>query len=196
SSGIRWTELTNGMGTKWSRDIVLLNNDYGWAREAIDSLYKEGIVNSQSPVSYAPGKNITRGDFAMFLVRTLGLTADAVDNFADVSPTAEYAGELAVGRALGVLNGIGENRYNPEAQITRQEMMTIISRALKLSAEGTEISAYPDANLIADYAVEHVKAMIASGLVKGNADGTINPLGNTTRAEAAVVMQRLCERQQ
>ncbi|MBQ7032423.1 MAG: carbohydrate binding domain-containing protein [Clostridia bacterium] len=196
SSGIRWTELTNGMGTKWSRDIVLLNNDYGWAREAIDSLYKEGIVNSQSPVSYAPGKNITRGDFAMFLVRTLGLTADAVDNFADVSPTAEYAGELAVGRALGVLNGIGENRYNPEAQITRQEMMTIISRALKLSDEGTDLSGYPDANLIADYAVEHVGAMIASGLVKGNADGTINPLGNTTRAEAAVVMQRLCERQQ
>ena len=189
-------ELTNGMGTKWSRDIVLLNNDYSWARAAIDRLYKDGIVNSKSPISYAPGKNITRGDFAMFLVRTLGLSAEGAENFTDVSPSAEYADALSTGRALGILNGIGENKYNPEAEITRQEMMTIIARGLQLSGEGVDISAYPDAAQIADYAVDHVKAMIASGLVQGNADGTINPLGKTTRAEAAVVMQRLQERQQ
>ncbi|MBE7024775.1 MAG: S-layer homology domain-containing protein [Ruminococcaceae bacterium] len=47
---------------------------------------------------------------------------------------------------------------------------------------------------MADYALPHVKAMIASGLVKGNADGTINPKGNTTRAEAAVIMQRIVNR--
>ncbi len=195
SSVIQYMSLTNGTGTKFSRDITLLNNDYAWARDAVDMLYKKGIVNSQSPISYAPGENITRGDFAMFFVRTLGLNAETTENFKDVSPTAEYAKEIAIGRALGILNGVGDNKYNPEAKITRQEMMTIISRAMKLSGEGADLSAYSDTGLIADYAVDHVRAMLASGLIKGNADGTINPLGNTTRAEAAVVMKRIMDAQ-
>ncbi|MBE7063516.1 MAG: S-layer homology domain-containing protein, partial [Ruminococcaceae bacterium] len=67
---------------------------------------------------------------------------------------------------------------------------TIISRGMALTGE-TDLAAFSDSSLIAEYALSHVKAMISSGLVKGNADGTLNPLGNTTRAEAAVIMQRI-----
>ncbi|MBQ7037107.1 MAG: S-layer homology domain-containing protein, partial [Clostridia bacterium] len=62
--------------------------------------------------------------------------------------------------------------------------------ALKL-AGSADLGSFSDAGLIADYAQTHVSAMVAEGLIRGNADGTINPLGNTTRAEAAVIMQRL-----
>ncbi|MBQ7037175.1 MAG: S-layer homology domain-containing protein, partial [Clostridia bacterium] len=54
-----------------------------------------------------------------------------------------------------------------------------------------DLAAFSDSGMIADYASSHVAAMVAEGLIKGNADGTINPLGNTTRAEAAVIMQRI-----
>ncbi|MBE7025009.1 MAG: S-layer homology domain-containing protein, partial [Ruminococcaceae bacterium] len=54
-----------------------------------------------------------------------------------------------------------------------------------------DLTAFSDAAAIADYAAAHVSAMIASGLIKGNADGTINPQGNTTRAESAVIMDRI-----
>ena len=60
-----------------------------------------------------------------------------------------------------------------------------------LIAGSADLSAFADSGIIADYASGHVSAMVAEGLVKGNADGTINPLGNTTRAEAAVIMQRI-----
>ncbi len=130
----------------------------------------------------------------MFLVRTLGLTEGADgENFVDVSADAEYAKELAIGKAAGIINGVGDNKFNPTAQITRQDMMTMTSRALAL-AGAADLGSFSDSGLIADYASGHVAAMVAEGLIKGNADGTINPLGNTTRAEAAVIMQRLLEK--
>ena len=163
---------------------------YPWAYNAITTLEEKGIVNRVSNEWYGPGQNITRGDYAMFLVRTLGLTEGAGENFVDVDPNAEYAKELAIGKAAGIINGVGDNKFNPKAQITRQDMMTMTSRALKL-AGAADLGSFSDAGLIADYAQSHVSAMVADGLIKGNADGTINPLGNTTRAEAAVIMQRL-----
>ncbi|MBQ7036825.1 MAG: S-layer homology domain-containing protein [Clostridia bacterium] len=164
--------------------------DYPWAYNAITTLEEKGIVNRVSDVWYGPGQNITRGDYAMFLVRTLGLTDGEGENFADVDPNAEYAKELAIGKAAGIINGVGDNKFNPTAQITRQDMMTMTSRALSL-AGSADLGSFSDAGLIADYAQTHVSAMVAEGLIRGNADGTINPLGNTTRAEAAVIMQRI-----
>lgn len=168
---------------------------YNWARKEITALSEKGIVNDVTAVSFAPGKNITRGDLAYFLVRTLGLTAEATENFADVSPHKYYAKEIAEGKALGVLNGIGDNKFNPEAEITRQDLMTIISRGMQLSGAETDVSVFPDAGNISDYALSHVKAMIGAGLIKGNADGTLNPLGQATRAEAAVIMYRILANQ-
>ena len=166
-------------------------NEIIWAKDSIEKLDSLGIVNDGgNPRIFSPQTKITRGEFAMFLVRTLGLTGDATENFSDVDPNAEYAKEIAIGRAAGILNGIGENLYNPEAEITRQDMMTIISRGMNLAGEA-DMTVFSDSGLVADYALAHVKAMISSGLIKGNADGTLNPTGNTTRAEVAVIMDRI-----
>lgn len=180
------TDLS-GLTTMQFQDLY----NYPWARTQIEKLNAEGLVNDYTPKSFAPGENITRGDFALFLVRTLGLTGEGAETFADVDPDAEYAKELAIGRAAGILNGIGDNKYNPEAEITRQDMMTIIARGMNLLGTEADLSGFSDTALIADYALEGVRAMVGTGLVRGNADGTLNPLGNTTRAEAAVIMSRI-----
>ncbi|MBQ7032277.1 MAG: S-layer homology domain-containing protein [Clostridia bacterium] len=164
--------------------------DYGWARDAAELMKEKGITYDPSQYYYRPGEKITRGDLAMFLVRSLGLAGAEAENFDDVPADAHYAKDIAIGKAAGILNGVGDNKFNPQAEITRQDMMTIISRGMALTGE-TDLAAFSDSSLIAEYALSHVKAMISSGLVKGNADGTLNPLGNTTRAEAAVIMQRI-----
>jgi len=165
---------------------------HSWARAQIARLDEKDIINKISTWSFQPGENITRADFAYFLIRTLGLTADSTEQFADVDPNKYCAMEIAIGKALGILNGVGDNKYNPEAAISRQDMMTIIARGMQLTGEA-DLSAFSDRDAIADYALECVKAMIASGLIKGNADGTINPRGNTTRAESAVIMARILD---
>ncbi len=167
--------------------------NHNWARQQIAKLDALGIVDGRSDWEYAPGENVTRAELAAFLVRTLGLTNEGGESFADVPANHAYAKELAQGKAAGIINGIGDNMYNPDANITRQELMTMISRGLALAGEA-DISGFTDNAQVADWALSHVKAMIASGLIKGNADGTLNPLGNTTRAEAAVIMDRILNR--
>lgn len=165
--------------------------NYPWARIQIAALREKNIVNEVTPVSYGPATSITRGDFAMFLIRTLGITSESTENFEDVDTGKEYAKEIAIGKAAGILKGIGDNKFDPEARISRQDLMTIIARGMELRDNGADMSKFSDAGSIADYAIESVKAMISSGLIEGNGDGTINPLGNTTRAEAAVIMYRI-----
>ncbi len=165
---------------------------YGWARTQIDALDAAGVVNDRTYKSFGPGEKITRGEFAYFLVRTLGLTADTDDNFSDVAENAFYAKEIAVGKQLGILKGMGNNLYGAETEISRQDLMVICARAMQLAPTDEEIS-FPDKALIADYALADVAAMVRANIVRGNADGTINPLGDTTRAEAAVIMRRIQE---
>lgn len=170
---------------------------YDWAKEQIEALFKKNIVNATAENTYSPAKNITRADFAMFLMRTLGLKSDSTENFADVDEAAYYAKELAIGKALGILNGVGDNKYNPDAEISRQDMMTICARGMRYASKlggggnADDVASFSDAALIADYALTSIAAMVREGIVKGNADGTVNPLGNTTRAEAAVIMHRI-----
>ncbi len=169
---------------------------YDWARTAINTVNERGIANHTGPGRYEPGTAITRADFAMFLMRTLGITDTATDTFADVDNTAYYAKELASGKAAGILKGMGDNLYAPYSEISRQDLMVICARGMRLAgkldgAGAGDLGQFTDASLVADYAKEDVAAMVAAGIVQGNADGTVNPLGNATRAEAAVIMGRI-----
>ena len=170
---------------------------FEWAQEAVENITKNKIANNKGAHIYAPGENITRGDFAMYLIRTLGLNADTTDQFTDVDPNAEYAKEVAIGKALGILKGSGDGNYNPEEPISRQDLMVICARGLRMASRlfdadsSAVLATFIDSNLIADYATNDIGAMVSSKIITGNPDRTINPLGNTTRAEAAVIMDRI-----
>jgi|LSQX01.3.fsa_nt_gb hypothetical protein len=189
NEGIDFSSLKSGV----FRDLV----NYPWAIKQIEAIAEKGIVNSKGTQHFVPQENITRADFAYFLIRTLGLTSDSTETFGDVLDDAHYAKEIATGKALGILKGVGDDSYNPNAAISRQDMMTICARGMeyagKLGAERKNESVlnFTDANMISDYAIDSITAMVSEGIVLGNADGTINPIGNTIRAEAAVIMYRI-----
>lgn len=183
------SEDLSGLTTSKFSDIY----NYGWAKKAIDTLYQKGIANAKGISCFAPGEQITRGDFAMFLIKTLGLTAEGGDNFADVNPNAEYADSIRIGKKLGILKGTDGINYLPETQISRQDLMVICARGMRLKKEleAGDSTQFADAASIADYAALDIAAMVRANIVKGYEDGTIRPLGNTTRAEAAVIMERI-----
>lgn len=177
-----------------------LDGDYAWAKEAVMKTQALGIINGKGEGIFAPGEAINRGDFAGFLIRTLGFTSESTENFSDVPAEREYAKEIAAGKALGILNGVGENMFSPEAPITRQDMMTIAARGMKLAgklatADASALDVFHDKANVSDYAVESVASMIASGIIKGDDAGYLNPTGNTKRAEAAVIMERILNAQ-
>ena len=167
---------------------------HAWAETAINALADAGIIKGTSETTFSPGNNITRADFAVLLVRAFKLASENTENFADVNESDYFAKELAVARNCGIINGMGDNKFAPRNVITRQDMMVIIFRAMqklgvKLEAGNIE---YADFAEVTDYAKEAVSALVNAGLVNGK-NGKIAPLDNTTRAEVAVLINRILE---
>lgn len=153
----------------------------------------KGIIKGINDKEFAPNANITRGDFILLLVKTLGLNADFEDNFADVNVDDYYYEAVGIARKLGIAKGQGNNMFNPRDTISRQDMMVLAEKALRLlniinkDSVITEINRFSDKEQIAAYAQESIEALVKEGLIKG--DGSrINPLGKTTRAESAVFL--------
>ncbi|MBR2472261.1 MAG: S-layer homology domain-containing protein, partial [Clostridia bacterium] len=146
---------------------------YDWAADAAEALNSEGIVNSKGAAQFAPAQDITRADFAGFLIRTLGISKPNAENFADVDENHEYAKEIATGKELGIFKGTGNNEFNPDAPISRQDLMTMCYRGMQLVGirSGMTSSAwansFSDNGSISDYALEAIAAMIEEEIVKG-----------------------------
>lgn len=174
------------------------NGKYDWASEAIDTLYGYGIIKGTSDTSFSPDKNITRADFVVLLVRALGLQAesDGNDSFKDIKQDDYYYESLTIAKQLGIVTGVDGSNFNPKGEISRQDMMVIVARALKLagklSAEGNmdDLNGFLDASNVAEYAQDSVAALINEGIIQGDGS-SINPTGSTTRAQAAVVIFRI-----
>ncbi|MGO4349453.1 S-layer homology domain-containing protein [Paenibacillus sp. MCAF9] len=171
-------------------------NHYSWAKKSIEVLASKGVINGISDANFAPASSIKRADFILLLVKALGLTASANDNFIDVKPNAYYADAISISKKLDIVLGLGNNEFNPEAPISRQDMITMINRALKVTnqnlAAGTsaDLSRFADHSKIASYAEQSVSTLVKNGIVDGDG-ANINPYGNATRAETAVLIYRI-----
>lgn len=165
-----------------------------WASQAIEALASKGIIQGVTAQAFNPTASITRADFTKLLVETFGLQAPAGTQFADVQKGAYYEKAIGIANKLGIVNGVDNLHFDPQASITRQDMFVMITRALaqvnkSLPTAGNATS-FTDGADIASYAVQAINALVKQGLVEGNA-GKVNPLGNTTRAETSVMLYRL-----
>lgn len=170
--------------------------DYQWASSSVDTLYEYGIVKGVTPTTYAPGKNISRADFLLLLVRTFKLEATSNGNFSDVRSDLYFADAVATAKALGIAQGDDRGLFNPYAAITREDMMVLTARTLEVAgfsvgdASELVLSNYDDADQISDYAKNAVAKLISNNIIAGT-NGNILPKANTTRAESAVMIYRM-----
>lgn len=174
---------------------------YAWAEKPIRALAAKGILTGISPEAFAPEAPIKRADFVLLLIRSLELSASFKESFDDARPGAYYYEALGTARALGITDGAGDNRFQPERSISRQEMMTLTVRALHaagLLAESSgadvrgELQAFTDASQVADYAASSVAALVREGLIEGSGD-SLRPKDSTSRAETAVMLYRIIQ---
>lgn len=170
---------------------------YDWAEDAIYALKAKGIISGISETEFAPANNIKRGDFILMLTRMLNIDTPFTENFADVPSDSYYYDAIGKAKAAGIAQGSGEN-FMPEQTITRQDLITLAYRAFLNKGYITEVSdlsvldVFGDKGDISDYANAPMASMVASGIIKGSG-GKVNPLGNATRAETAVMCNRLVD---
>ncbi|MCG8502419.1 MAG: S-layer homology domain-containing protein [Firmicutes bacterium] len=172
---------------------------YGWAKKEIEVLASKGVINGTTASTYGPGLNITRADFMVLLVRTLGLRAETDETFKDINRSDYYYDAVAIGKKLGIAKGAADGRFNPEDEISRQDMMTLAARAMQLvgktdtEADTASLERFEDKSDVADYAADSIAIMVEDGIVRGS-NGRVNPRANATRAETAVIMYKIYNR--
>ena len=170
-------------------------DSYTWAQEQIEELAAAGKINGVSSTEFAPGNPIRRGDFLLMLMNVLDITGTATDNFTDVPEGSYYYDAIGLAKERGFVSGMGDGTFYPDRNITRQEMIkmtyTILNSLGKLEKEPSGAPDFPDSDLIADWAQTPIASLSENGLIQGDAAGYVNPLGTTTRAEAAVLIYRI-----
>lgn len=161
-----------------------------WAQTAILRWSDYGVLQG-SEGKFSPDGTLTRGQMAVILSRLLNLPAAPSAGFTDVAPDAWYADGINRCAAAGILQG-SEGKAMPEDPITREQAMVMLCRALGIAAEDVGVlAAFSDLSLASDYARPYVAALVKAGVVKGDANGLLNPLSKITRAEIVTMIDRL-----
>lgn len=172
--------------------------NYGWAREAVEDLYRRGVVKGVSAERFGPGQNIKRGDFMLMLARAYSLSSVDTGNFNDVPAGSYYYDAIAAAKALGVAKGDG-GVFRPDSPITRQEALVLLHRTLILTGQelpmgSSALDGFSDGDLVADWARAPVGSLAAAGVIQGS-NNAVDPLGLLTRAEMAVILKRALDLQ-
>jgi hypothetical protein len=168
-----------------------------WYADAVTFIAARGITSGTTATTFSPNAAVTRGQFIVFLMRAYGIEPDetSADNFSDAGSTY-YTSYLAAAKSLGITNGVGDNLFKPEAEISRQDMFAMLYRALSVIGALPEtdndaaLSNFSDSAAISDYAKTAVEAFVSSGIVSGS-NGKLNPSDSSTRAQMAQIIFNL-----
>ena len=101
-------------------------------RSAILSLYDKGIVNGMGDGSFSPNATMTRAQFCTMVSRALNLEPVYRPVFSDVKQTHWYGGWVSAANGKGIVNGVGNDRFDPEGIIIGQHAALMVNRAAKV----------------------------------------------------------------
>ncbi len=168
-----------------------------WFEQAVTFIAARKITDGTEENLYSPGQSLTRGQFVVLLMRAYQMEpmAGAADNFADAGG-AYYTDYLAAAKHLGIAEGVGDNRFAPEQEITRQEMFTLLYKSLKLiqelpEASGSQkLSDFSDVDQVAPWAKEGLSHFVQAGAVSGS-NNQLYPGQTASRAEMAQLLYNL-----
>lgn len=167
---------------------------YEWASKSVAELAECGIIKGMSDTEFVPSGKIRRADFTLMITRMFGESAEFDDNFADVSKEKYYYSEIGIAKKLGFAQGMGDNLFCPEREISRQDMAVMAYRILKnkgiAEQSGNEIT-FGDFDEVADYAKSAVAALNYIGVLNGDSNGNVRPKDMASRADTAVFVNNI-----
>lgn len=164
---------------------------------AVRFIAARGISKGTGGGNFSPEAKLSRGQFIYMLMKAYDIAPDPnpEDNFADAG-NAYYTNCLATAKRLGISAGVGNNLFAPEKDITRQEMFTMLYKALRVidrlprGNSGKALSDFTDAGQIAPWAKEAITLLVETGAI-GGSSGKLTPDGVATRAEMAELLYNL-----
>lgn len=169
-----------------------------WSADYVTRLYKLGLTTGygqeDGTALFKPQDRLTRAELLAFITRVLGVDESAYYTvelpFADNTDIPNWAQNYVQAMyTLGVLKGSNENGVlyaNVNGYVTREETMTILGRILA-SSQSCDLSQFPDAALVSDWASPHVQTLVALNIV-GGSNGLLSPKDYIDRAAIAKLL--------
>lgn len=171
----------------------------GWASEPVSAAAKAGLLRY---LTGNPGYQdaITREQFAELVVRAVSvicnteLEAAPEGTFADTKNPAVLQAYQA-----GIVQGTGSGAFSPAGKTDREQIATMIYRALQFIKDrnGTDltpktgsIDGFADRNHVSSWATEAVGALAANGIMNGTAADTLSPHDACTVEQSIVLLYR------
>ena len=185
-------------------------DSYGWAIEAIESMANDGIIKGYEDGSFKPAKTVSKLEALVLISRIIGVNEEsnarivesAWEAFGDEIGKYELPygnNEIAYLLSKGVISTAELEEYIDEAHrddgLKRHEVAVLLSKALDaeriITADMAANLEYKDTSDIPAKSKKYVAYVSSIGLMQGMEDNTFAPSQAVTRAQAAVVLQKL-----
>jgi hypothetical protein len=176
--------------------------DGAWYNDAVRFASSHELLTGTGGGKFSPDASMTRGMLVTVLYRLENEPPATGETFADVASDAYYADAVTWASANSIVLGTG-NGFAPKAPITREQLAVMLYRYTEWLSAGdggpgtvaptdADLSGFPDADGVSEYAEDAMKWAVAAGLIQGR-DSGLAPKGTATRAEVATILQRFIE---
>ena len=162
-----------------------------WYEDSVNFMVQKGLMNGVGNGRFNPSGNVTRAMLVTILYRAEGepSVAGMKNPFVDV-PKTWYTNAVIWAADQGIVNGVSHDRFNPDGNITREQIATILYR-YDYDATGTDtLPPFADSDQISTYALRPMNWAISVGLINGVGGGRLAPKNTATRAQIATILAR------
>ena len=170
-----------------------------WYAEAVQYVYENGLMTGTSDTTFSPDLTTSRSMIATILWRMAGSpVVNYAMDFADVPADQWYAEAVRWASSEGIVGGYGNGSFGTGDPITREQFAVMLYRFAQKQGydvsvgENTNILSYTDVSAVSEYAIPAMQWAVGSGVITGMGD-TLAPQGETTRAQAAMMLMRFSE---
>lgn len=167
-----------------------------WYYEPVKFVYERGLMTGTSTNKFSPETTTSRGMIVQVLYNIAGSPSVSGRNYADISTSDWYSDAVSWASSVGVATGVSPNYFNPEGDMTREELCVMLYAYEKLlngSYYGDQTLRFNDTDSINSWATEAVTWCFALGIVIGEPNGTFYPQGSAKRCEVAQILKNFVE---
>ena len=176
--------------------IVFSDTHGHWAKETIGILAAMGKVGGVGDNMFMPDGELTRAQFIAFLAKAtdgVDVTKAQAANFTDVPASSWATSYINWGYQEGIVSGVGEGLFAPDAPITREQMAVMLCnyavyQSFALPQKDDAFTDFTDKNSISSWARDYVQTVAGAKMMSGMGDQRFEPQGIATRAQAAKII--------
>lgn len=186
------------------RDVSVNDWFHDYVRFVVDNQMMQGTYTSW----FEPKEDMTREQLVRAMYRVAGEPYVRVNGvFKDVKSTDSFAKAVEWAANYGIVNGVGNGKFDPYSPVTREQMAAIFYRFANYVEKygyttyrtvgfdwnySTKLT-FKDADKVSSWAKDAVAWCVKNGILYGDARNNVNPQYSTTRAEGAAILTRFCK---